>query len=344
MTKTFPAAGLALILLLVFSGAAVAHPGTGIAVDRQGRVYFTDLARVWRWEPGGRLTVVVEGKHSHAIRLDADGTLEGEHLTYESAGNRWWTSAWRRSPDGTVTDTAPPAEGFPFLFPPAVAPDGSRYYTRVDNNRRDISEIHRHGADGHTRILAGGAYGYADGIGREARFGPIGAVAVGPGGALYVTDDSAIRRVSPDGRVTTLARGGRLLKASVLDRLLGLGGRSGHLMGIAVDARGNAFVANHGLGRVVRVSPSGQVTGVLASKSPWAPSGVALAGNDLYVLEAGTLPGYLYSVRARRVGTDGTVTTLAVIHNGKPDPPASIGNNKPYRAPITNHKSQITNP
>jgi hypothetical protein len=48
MTKTIPAAGLALILQLVFSGAAAAHPGTGVAVDRQGRVYFTDLKTIWR--------------------------------------------------------------------------------------------------------------------------------------------------------------------------------------------------------------------------------------------------------------------------------------------------------
>jgi hypothetical protein len=150
-------------------------------VDRQGRVYFTDLKRIWRWEPGGRLTAVVEGKHSHAIRLDADGNLEGEHLSYDSATQCWWTSAWRLASDGSVSDTSlRKEEGFPFLFTPAVAPDGTRYYARVDNNRRDISEIHRRSPDGRTELLAGGAYGYADGVGRESRFEPIGAIAVGP--------------------------------------------------------------------------------------------------------------------------------------------------------------------
>lgn len=104
MTKGIPAAGLALTLLLSFPAkVARAHPGTGIAVDRQRRVYFTDLKRIWRWEPGGLVTAVVEGKHSHAIRLDADGSL--------------------------------------------------------------VSEIHRRTPDGRIELLAGGAYGYADGVG-----------------------------------------------------------------------------------------------------------------------------------------------------------------------------------
>src|SRR5437667_12756105 len=108
MKKTFPAAGLALILQLFFTSAAAAHPGTGIAVDRHGRVYFTDLKRIWRWEPDGRLTAVVEGKHSHAIRVNADGILEGEHLTYDAPREKWWTSSWRLEMDGSVRDDGPP--------------------------------------------------------------------------------------------------------------------------------------------------------------------------------------------------------------------------------------------
>ena len=309
MTKTIPAAVLALILPLGLSRGAAAHPGTGIAVDRQGRVYFTDLKTIWRWEPDGRLTAVVEGKHSHAIRVNADGILEGEHLTYEAFREKWWTSSWRLEADGSVRDTVPATEGFPFLFTPAVADDGTRYYARVDNNRRDVSEIHRRTPDGRTELVAGGAYGYADGVGRQARFGPIGALAVGPGGELYVTDEVSIRKLTPGGRVTTLARGGRLLKPNLFGRFLG--GRSGKMMGLAVDARGNVFAANYGGGRVVRVTPSGQVTSALESHGAWAPSGVALSGDDLYVLEYGN------GVRVRRLRADGSVATLAVVRGGK---------------------------
>jgi len=313
MRKAFLAA---VTLQLLLAQAAEAHPGTGIVVDRQGRVFFTDLKRIWRWEPGGGLTAVVTGRHSHALRLDAAGNLEGEHLTYDSANGRWWTSAWRLAPDGTVGDTAAPAEGFPDLFTPAVAPDGTRYYARVDNNRRDVSEVHRQKPDGSRDVLAGGVYGYADGVGREARFGPIGAIAVGPGGDLYVTDEASVRKVTTVGRVTTLARGGPLLKPSLVSRFFG--GRFGKMMGLAVDARGEVFAANHGGGRVVKISSSGRVTSILESRSPWSPSGVTLSGADIYVLEFGTMPGYWDAVRVRRKNPDGTVRTLAIVRGGKP--------------------------
>ncbi len=314
MKKGMTATLLAFTLQLLCAETATAHPGTGIVVDRQGRVYFTDLKRIWRWEPGGRTIVVVEGKHSHAIRLDPEGNLEGEHLAYDPASRRWWTSAWRLAPDGSVSDTARMEEGFPFLFTPAVTPDGTRYYARVDNNRRDLSEIHRRTPDGRTGLLAGGAYGYADGVGREARFGPIGALAVGPGGDLYVTDEVSVRKVTADGRVTTLAHGAPLLKPTLLTRLKGE--RFGKMMGLAVDAFGNVFAANYGGGRVVRITPEGRTILVLESDGGWAPSGVALSGGDLYVLEFG-LGG---SVRVRRA-SDRTVTTLTVIRSGKPEKP-----------------------
>src|SRR5262249_14160702 len=215
------------------AAAAFAHPGTGIVVDRQRRVYFTDLKSVWRWDPDGRVTAVVTGKHSHGLRLDEHDRLEGEHLTYDSRAKRWWSSSWRLEEDGTVRDTAPPTERFPFLFTPAVASNGTRYYARVDNNRRDVSEIHRRRPGGEPELLAGRAYGYADGAGRAARFGPIGALAVGPGGALYVTDEASVRVVSRNGEVRTLARGGPALEPSLFARFFE--GRFGKMMGLAVD-------------------------------------------------------------------------------------------------------------
>ena len=299
-------------LLLLAAEGLLAHPSTGIVVDGQGRVYFTDLKNVWRWEPQGRVTAVVTGKHSHALRLDEQDRLEGEHLTYDPRAKTWWSSSWRLEEDGTVRDIAPPTKGFPFLFTSAVAADGTRYYARVDNNRRDISEIHRRRPGGEPELFAGGAYGYADGAGGSARFGPIGALAVGPGGAVYVTDEASVRVVSPAGDVRTLARGGPLLKPSLFARFFE--GRFGVMMGLAVDERGNVFAANYGGGRLVRVTPDGRVTRVLESEGRWAPSGVALSAADLYVLEYGSGD----SVRIRKLVVSGIVSTLAEVRHGTP--------------------------
>lgn len=85
-------------------------------------------------------------------------------------------------------------------------------------------------------------------------------------------------------------------------------------MGLAVDERGNVFAANYGGGRVVRVTPDGRVTRVLESEGRWAPSGVALSGADLYVLEYGSGD----SVRVRKLVGSGIVSTLAEVRHGKP--------------------------
>lgn len=77
-----------------------------------------------------------------------------------------------------------------------------------------------------------------------------------------------------------------------------------------------AFPANYGGACVVRVTPGGSVARVLKSKDGWAPSGVALSGADLYVLEFGRGD----SVRVCRV-TGAHVEMLAVIRAGKPEKP-----------------------
>ena len=297
---------LAASALLLGTDSAAAHPGTGIVIDSRGRVTFTNLKSVWRWEPGGRVAEIVPRVHTHALLLEPDGTLVGEDLHYDAARDKFLTAVWRLSPEGRFDRGQEDADS-PFEFSGTVGADGSAYFSRVDNNRRDVSEIYRKRPDGRRELLAGGRYGYADGDGGAARFGAIGALAVGPEGAVYVTDAPAVRRVALDGRVTTLARGGRLLKQTVLSRLVG--GRFGYLMGITVDAAGNAFVANFGGGRVVKVTPAGTVTSVLESGGAWAPAGVALARGDLYVLEWGGALG----VRVRKLSPRGEITTLATV-------------------------------
>ncbi|MBA2704317.1 MAG: hypothetical protein H0U60_10740 [Blastocatellia bacterium] len=55
-------------------------------------------------------------------------------------------------------------------------------------------------------ILAGGAYGQQDGKGAAAKFSSVGGMAFGPDGSLYLTDGAAVRKVTMDGVVTTVAR------------------------------------------------------------------------------------------------------------------------------------------
>ena len=203
------------------------------------------------------------------------------------------------------------------MFTPTAAEDGTRYFFQVDNNRKDRSEIFRQRPGGPLERLAGGAYGWSDGHGPAARFGAIGAMALAKNGDLFVTDAPGIRKVAPDGSVTTMARGGGLLDSTLPGRVFK--GAFGGLMGIALRDGRDVYVANFGGRRVVRVSPGGTPVSVLTSEAPWAPVGLAFgsAGKDLYVLEAGAWPGFFDAVRVRRLRPDGTASVLAVIRGGR---------------------------
>jgi len=63
---------LLIIAVILFSGAiaALAHPGSGIVLDRQGRVYFLDTgAGLWKVETGGA-PVHVSSTRFHWMALD----------------------------------------------------------------------------------------------------------------------------------------------------------------------------------------------------------------------------------------------------------------------------------
>jgi sugar lactone lactonase YvrE len=85
-----------------------------------------------------------------------------------------------------------------------------------------------------------------------------------------------------------------------------------------VDARGTVYVAASGCGRVLKITPDRQVTTVIQLQSPWSPTGVALSGSDLYVLE------FLHTAseiedrrewlpRVRKISADGKTAIIASI-------------------------------
>ena len=126
---------------------------------------------------------------------------------------------------------------------------GVLYVTDRNNNR-----IRRITPDGEVTTLAGsGSVGYANGRGETASFnGPCG-VAMDASGVIYVVDfnNHRIRRISPDGEVTTLAGSGARSYAN------GRGEAASFNLpyGVAIDASGVIYVAdydNHRIRKLVR--------------------------------------------------------------------------------------------
>jgi hypothetical protein len=123
-----------------------------------------------------------------------------------------------------------------------MAPAGIVYYLGllyvIDGHRiRKISYT------GIVTTLAGsGADGNADGVGTSAQFGTLEGIAVDRDGNVYVTDSKYlnIRRITEDGKVTTLAGSGSTgFKDGMASAAQFTKPRS-----IAVDASGNLFVAD----------------------------------------------------------------------------------------------------
>jgi len=107
--------------------------------------------------------------------------------------------------------------------------------------------------------LAGsGSPGYGDGAARETRFADPFGVAVAADGSVYLTDAgeaNRIRKVSPEGVVTTLAGG----REGFADGA-GAGASFNTPSALALDAAGNLYVADTGNNRVRKVTPEGVVT------------------------------------------------------------------------------------
>jgi len=162
-------------------------------------------------------------------------------------------------------------------------------------------------------VLGGGAGG---GVAAAGLTAPI-AVAVDSRGVLYILDGERVRRAGSDGRLVTVAGTGRA----------GSGGDGGPAVlaqldgpqDVAVDNAGDVFIADSGDNRVRRVDAHGVITAYAGSGDRGdagdggpavdarldTPTGLAL-GFDGALLIADT-----GNNRIRRVGADGTITTLA---------------------------------
>ena len=128
----------------------------------------------------------------------------------------------------------------------ALGADGVFYVSQGG----DAPAIRRVSPGGDVQTLAGGRRGFADGQGSSASFDTPSHLAIGRDGVLYVADtgNHAVRRVTSDGEVTTIAGDGTPGAGD------GPGARLNGPIGIAVGADGRVVVADTYNDRVVILS------------------------------------------------------------------------------------------
>jgi len=300
-----PRLGLALTLTVTASlltdTRAIAHPGSGIVVTSAGDVYFVDNSppppegtgreTVWKISRDGALTASTTGG-GHWLANDAADTFANVDL------NRWFQQ--RISPNlvrVTRSDFRPgliAADGQPFVF----NRDGNLYYAKGN------VELTRLTPQGKSSPVLSNMIVQAD------RLGGIKGIACGPDGTLYLTYPRAVQKITLDGHASMLAEGIEIPGCGhPADPAI-----SGpYLRGLAVGSDGSIYAAASNCRAVLKIAPKGTITKFLNS-DPWIPTGVALAGGAVYVLEFDDAPPDRWRPRVRKIAPDGTITVLATIN------------------------------
>ena len=321
MTRALIITITAIISMCVLLADSVSsHPAWGIVVDRNNQIYFSDLETIWKIDALGKLTVFragVSGRHIHELAIDEGGNLYGADYSYESETQHYINAIWKMMPAGGFTYILSPTNSLPRGMSIWRDRAGNMYSVEQNNHLKRETLLLRRTPSGNVSVLAGSSYGHADGKGSQAKFSSIVGMAFGPDGSLYLVDSSSIRKVTMDGAVTTLVRNVMVENASGNS----VGGSS--LFGIAVDAQGNAFVADYGNRRILKIAPNGQLTTLIRSEESWFPTGVAARGGEIYILEEAHTPSYTpIGTRIRKLSSDGKILVLATVGENT-NPPAS---------------------
>jgi streptogramin lyase len=289
---------LLFITLLLLASEALAHPGSGIVVDRQGNVYFVDTGSgIWKIDRTGNLTRI-PGPAYHWMAIDVDGRLSEATLPYYS------------SEDATITRVGSnPTLLLSSDFPIVVGSDGSLYYPWAHTGKH--SQIVRLEPSGRTSVVKtlppvrskDGEIRWRNGI------------AISQDGSIYYTEDRAVKKITPQGELVTIVSD---LEVPGCGSMVGVEAESGtYCRGLAVDTEGSVYVAATGCGAVIKITPDKKVSTVLRTASPWSPTAVALYGSELYVLEYLHTPGdnrREWLPRVRKVSPDGTVVMIAAVN------------------------------
>lgn len=309
----------------------------GVAVDTQGNVYIADSGnhRIRRVNPQGRIDTVAgtgtageTGDSTQATTaqinnpIDVAVNRDGDLFLATRVGGRI-----RRVRNGVITTVAgggtgrlfpSSARNFDLALPNGIALTSAGDLIVVDDGRRQLYRVNV-SADS-IALLAGAVPAEAPGDNgpatRAALLQPLG-VAVDPDGVAFVSDviDNRIRRIAPNGVITTFAGNGLLGQTDGNGRSAELG----RPRGLAIDRNRNLYVVATWGGYIRRITATGIVSSFAGSATPGfagdggpasaarlnVPQGVALdADGNVYIADSG-------NHRIRRVNTNGVINTIA---------------------------------
>ena len=306
-----------------FGSTARFNSPQGVAVGSEGSVYVADRdnSRIRKITPAGSVSTINVSRpdirgvfHPTGLAIDAEQNIyvadwSDQMIRKITAGGVFGILAGA----GKVGSEDGAGSNARFNYPTSVAVDKMGNVFVADSLNCTIRTITR---DGVVSTLAGSVAmgGRVNGSGGSARFsGPAG-VATDRRGDVYVADtgSSTIRKVTPNGMVTTIAGSG--LPGDIDGK--GSVARFNNPTGLALDDVGNIFVADTDNHTIRRITPNGFVTTIAGlGQSNGAsdgtgisvrfakPAGVAVdAQGNVYVADTGNhtiRKGYLSNLSNR---------------------------------------------
>jgi hypothetical protein len=288
---------------------AFAHPASGIVVDDQGRIYFL-FDSLYRIDPSGKLSVVAPITGGHWLALDARGA-------FANVTPRIYK---RVTPDGAI-----PALIYGDGAPLVIGLNGNIYYgsngSQEDSLPAGAMTVAQMSPNGEQSLFAPSLKQTLSNLNDG-----ITGLTSGPDGSIYVATWKGIVKLSKDGSVAKIMHPVAVKDCDSDPADHNPANASSPLFrGLGVDAEGDVYAAATSCHRVVRITPTGEVTSILISERPWSATGVAVSGHTVYVLEYTNANGPRtegWRARVRRIAADHTVTTLATFSTPLPSPPA----------------------
>lgn len=217
-------------------------------VGLDGRISLLAGVGGFRWSGGDDGPAVQAGLNSpQGVVVDREGNVfladSGNHRIRRVGTNGVISLCAGSGDAGGFSGDGGPAAEARFNWPTRLAVDttGNLFIADTANHR-----VRRIGADGIVTTVAGGDYGYSGdgGSATNARLRAPQGLALDAAGNLYVADtgNHCIRRVTPDGRISTIAGLGE--RGWSGDGGPGLVARLDHPMGLAVTLDGRLLVAD----------------------------------------------------------------------------------------------------
>lgn len=320
--------------------SAILWSPRGVSVDGAGNLYVADTgnARIRKVAPSGTITSIAgrrpgfdgdNGPAAEALLSYPSKAIlgpNGDVYIADAANNRIRAI----SPSGVITTFAGAgAAGFGgdngaaatarLSFPGDIAVSSNGDVFIADTNNMRVRRITPRGII--TTVAGTGIYGFQgdDGAATSAALaGPRG-IALDESGNLYIADtlNHRIRKVSAEGVITTIA-GGNAAGFSGEGTAAQLA-RLNLPTAVAVDRRGNVYVADSGNHRIRRISAAGVITtvaggGINGFRGDGGPASVALLNapqslaldveENLYVADTG-------NHRIRKIDPRGVIATVA---------------------------------